>query len=434
MSASHAVVVAWGSLWALGAGGCLEVQSGHRAETEEGDTRVAGDTGVVTEGDSQGTESGSDSADSGLSEADAPEVDRCADGHCDDGDPCSVDFCSAATGVCTHERVVGCHDCGAGCDDADPCTDDGCIMGSCEFQALDGCDPGCTGIGQTPLATARYAGPEGTFLTTRGTAQMGQDGMCVDSGLCMCQAGIDLVDGYESLELFPSAPDPALPADPVFTYACSSNDDASLPNHVRVECQPFLAGVGYRVWGTGSYRETNFAPGGLVPVRPLASIEVHGYCLDTGSEEALWGDYAVRVAFDNGPEVPMHATIYSVDQGELIELRPDDPNDNVVGVTGGVVEQLDNGLRFQFQTREGAPLGVAELITRLVAREGRLEGRFVSTSSARGPMWGYTGISNAGGADGRDTPDRDDFPRPASSGTIVLVRLAPVEGVRSPCP
>ncbi len=399
--------------WGLGAtaGGCLEVHSGHRSNAADApDAADPADAPIDTQtaGDTRATEPPSETIDSGPSEVDAPDVAACVEGQCDDGDPC---------------------------------TDDGCIVGQCEHQRLEGCDPECTWNGLTALAALRYGYAEGAFVKTRGSAQMRQNGLCTDNGVCMCHAGIGLVDGGTELALVPGIVDADL-RDPAMTYDCRSTDSASAPSNVRVECQPLLAGVGYRVWGNGSYYEggnASYSEGAsageaAVPARPLASIAVQGYCLDTSNEEVLWGDYAARVTFDGGPEVSAHARIWSVDQGELLDLRADDPNDNVIGVTGGVVEQLDNGIRFEFQTREGAPSGVEYLVARLVARENRLEGRFVSTWAARGPMWGYLGIANASRTSTDGAPQGDAIYRPMTSGTIVLVRLPPVDGVRSPCP
>lgn len=395
MVVSRAVVLVLGL--GIGVAGCLEVHSGHRAETAVADTSAGGDTQIG--GDTHATEAGpEETADSGPTGPDAPDV-----------------------GVCT----------AASCDDGDPCTDDGCILEQCEHQAVEGCDPECSSNGLSWIGSARYAGPEGTFIKTSGTAQMARNGLCLDVGMCECYAGPALVDGDYEMGLLAGQPGAGGPADPALGYACQSTDDVAAPNHVRVDCQPFQAGVGYRAWGTGAYVEAPYTAGGLVPLRPFASVAVQGYCLDTGTDEVLRGDYAVRVTFDDGPDVAAHARIWGVDQGELLDLRADDPNDDVIGVTGGVVERLDNGIRFLFATREGAPYGVDEVIARLVARENRLEGRFVSSWSARGPLWGYTGISNAiRAATGTDS---DGVFRPVTSGTIVLVRLPPAEGVRNPC-
>ena len=51
-------------------------------------------------------------------------------GHCDDGDPCTIDTC--VDGVCVHTPVD--------CDDGDPCTNDKCVDGVCEYSDI--CCPG----------------------------------------------------------------------------------------------------------------------------------------------------------------------------------------------------------------------------------------------------------------------------------------------------
>ncbi|MCB9738942.1 MAG: SMP-30/gluconolactonase/LRE family protein [Deltaproteobacteria bacterium] len=69
---------------------------------------------------------------------------------CDDGDPCTVDACAAASGACSHTPALA----GASCDDADACTtNDACASGGCKGTAKD-CNDGkvCTDDGCDPLS------------------------------------------------------------------------------------------------------------------------------------------------------------------------------------------------------------------------------------------------------------------------------------------
>ncbi len=52
-------------------------------------------------------------------------------GGCDDGEPCTQDFCGPMG--CQHEPVAGCCHEDADCEDGDPCTDDLCLGGACTY-------------------------------------------------------------------------------------------------------------------------------------------------------------------------------------------------------------------------------------------------------------------------------------------------------------
>src|SRR5690606_20595301 len=56
----------------------------------------------------------------------------CTPEKCDDGDPCTKDYCDAL-GNCVNEPI--------NCDDGDPCTEDICVDGVC-FHILKNCDDG----------------------------------------------------------------------------------------------------------------------------------------------------------------------------------------------------------------------------------------------------------------------------------------------------
>ncbi|MCB9788358.1 MAG: hypothetical protein H6744_16885 [Deltaproteobacteria bacterium] len=108
---------------------------------------------------------------------------------CSDQNPCSIDACAAATGLCTHEP-----DTGAACDDGDPCTiDDACAAGVCQGDVLpcddsnpctsDACDPQTGACAATPLDGG--ACDDGSPCT--------ENGVCV-AGVCTGQA-TDCDDG-----------------------------------------------------------------------------------------------------------------------------------------------------------------------------------------------------------------------------------------------
>jgi hypothetical protein len=123
--------------------------------------------------------------------------DRCADDgtcggqprDCADLNPCSIDGCDAATGLCTHAPGSATR-----CDDGDPCTaGDTCASGVCGGDALDcddgdpctsdACDPGTGACAATPLDGG--ACDDGSLCTV--------DGVCV-AGVCVGEAA-DCDDG-----------------------------------------------------------------------------------------------------------------------------------------------------------------------------------------------------------------------------------------------
>lgn len=65
--------------------------------------------------------------------------------NCNDGDPCTEDFCDPCTGQCVHAPLPNCCQTAAQCDDGNACTTDICVQGVCVHQPLN-CDDGnpCT--------------------------------------------------------------------------------------------------------------------------------------------------------------------------------------------------------------------------------------------------------------------------------------------------
>ncbi len=82
-----------------------------------------------------------------VDEAYCGEPDGCTeDLECNDGDPCTIDYCDGETGSCYHEPDPLCTDpCeGVMCDDGDPCTMDYCdaLTGGCIYEPIPDCVTG----------------------------------------------------------------------------------------------------------------------------------------------------------------------------------------------------------------------------------------------------------------------------------------------------
>ena len=97
---------------------------------------------------------------------------------CDDSDKCTSDSCSAATGKCVFQAIVGCGgNCGknADCDDKNACTTDTCVANQCDIKFnSDPCDSGqpcslgdkcvsgkCKAMGLAKVSTAAGSGYPG---------------------------------------------------------------------------------------------------------------------------------------------------------------------------------------------------------------------------------------------------------------------------------
>jgi hypothetical protein len=126
---------------------------------------------------------------------------------CNDGNPCTTDGCSSATG-CTHAGVAGCCFTDGDCVDADACTvNSRCVGGACQSDprnCLDGnpctadaCDPaiGCT---NTPLLDGSSCDDtnlcDGTETCSAGACQPGTPPNCDDGNFCT-QDGCDNATG-----------------------------------------------------------------------------------------------------------------------------------------------------------------------------------------------------------------------------------------------
>ena len=68
---------------------------------------------------------------------------------CDDGDPCTTDFCDVTINTCKHSAIAGCCKQDADCATIDPCKVGGCNDNQCMF-ASDGGKPGCCSATTNP--------------------------------------------------------------------------------------------------------------------------------------------------------------------------------------------------------------------------------------------------------------------------------------------
>ncbi len=456
--ASLTVASVWGT-------GCLEVRGG-----------------LAREADTVGS---TDTAGSDVAETTAPDVDLCAGKSCDDGNPCTEDHCSSATGTCEHLTVgagaampaepyecinaSACDDgnpctidacnirqcsaggycthaanpecavgCSSGCDAGNPCTDDACVGAACEHAVLAECDPQCTSAGLLPVRNA-WLVPWGSAVKALGTVQMERISSlsCMDHGLCNCW-GAPVLEGFMSeLALYVTNQDET-------AMSCRSHDapgPGSMGATTDVTCEPMAAAVNYRVWGIGGGAGPTPSAGapGTQPLPPprIQGIAVEGYCLDT-ADLALtgryqmfferWGETAelkAEIAIDEPGWLYLHV------QGALCANCP--PID-----TWSVLEVLDNGIRFKFDAQfDDMDRGV---IVRLASVANALTGRWVLENYAAGPAFTLSGPAAgdapSGGAGSASTPapaDSDGMVDPYyQGGALRLIRL-PGESPRSPC-
>ncbi len=82
-------------------------------------------------------------------------------GDCSDGDSCTLDTCNLLTGKCMHVGI--CCSNNSQCDDGLLCTVGQCLLGSCVFNPLLGCDSGSGGAGGAGGAGGSGGGSSGGY-------------------------------------------------------------------------------------------------------------------------------------------------------------------------------------------------------------------------------------------------------------------------------
>lgn len=217
------------ALFALASPACLDAsRPGSTADSVGGDTATGdvalGDTGpscvgvVCDDGDPctfdfcdpatglcrhDGTPAGADVAA-------RPNPECSDDGGCDDGDPCTADACvlwdvcqPTLGGSCQHEPIAGCEkSCAlAPCSDGLRCTEDVCRSdGTCEFRPLYGCVEMCSGAGAVATADVPFDGTIGAVKVGGAIVEHGPPA-CDDGPLCGCVAGVAVADATGRLGL-----------------------------------------------------------------------------------------------------------------------------------------------------------------------------------------------------------------------------------------
>jgi hypothetical protein len=228
------------------------------------------------------------------------------DFHCDDDNPCTIDKCGTDVECnlqrCTHEFIEGCRACRSSqtggalppdfneCDDGNPCTDEVCGDDLvCHTSQPDrACDPRCVSTQALPLDAVQYN------YVYDGQSVIGQAapslGLFCEGGACACDA--DLALKGDSGWGFPVRASAAEPG----PLMC----DVEVCDTPGASCTPLVAGATYVVWGH-FVTATRFAAPAPPPedagaqadvaLPPtVTALEVEGYCLSTQVEHAA-GDY-----------------------------------------------------------------------------------------------------------------------------------------------
>ncbi|MFO0749773.1 MAG: hypothetical protein U1F43_29495 [Myxococcota bacterium] len=238
------------------------------------------------------------------------------DSHCQDDDACTVDHCvpNEACGFsrCEHVRIdSACVSCRTTLDCGTPCALTECVDGRCQFGEEDPlCDVRCFDpLAQAPGNVAFAS--VGSAVTLRGlAAAVGQE--ACDTLVCGCDEGLVLrgEDGF----------DMALAGDDLAAYGTCQADQC-----VGTErCRPLARGHGYVLWGvTLGAPPTSAAPAAhAVAVRPLQSlaVQVAGRCVSTATArmQGRWGgtftlgDAAVVFAAAVGSSNPVGQTRFNI--------------------------------------------------------------------------------------------------------------------------
>jgi hypothetical protein len=321
--------------------GCLPDERRGQVEDDASD-------GQVSDGDASQDVGGEVAEDTG-GDGDT-DVTSCQDeGDCDDQDPCTVDRCNAATGLCEHlgvapgrpaqgcvvdadcddrdpctsetclsmeecgvittmcvsEDIPGCDDCTTGCDDQDPCTLDECAGGlACVHEPQEGCTREC--LSGEVVAVGLIRTQPGTWpepLETVGEVVFDALGRSCDDGPeCGCVGWPGLTDG--GFELALRGVDETNAGEP---WRCESEGCVE----AKAKCMPVHLGVRYKLWGRGlqewELQDVVPAGGGAEPIAPLpafAGLAVADYCLETlglalvGSYHGLLDVGGIALEFD----------------------------------------------------------------------------------------------------------------------------------------
>ena len=332
--------------------GCLEARNGYRqgqTDTVTSDTTVATDTtvadpcaGKVCDDGDPCTIDACDPA-SGLctstSTADkraAAEPPECADdAGCDDGDACTRDVCYATGAACTdyvwaycaHEPIIGCGWCTAEtCDDGDACTEDACGPNdTCVHALIAGCGVGCSGVNAIAADAFEWTAWPGDPATLAGHAVPYSPA----GPTCYYPFAGRAQDPCEMCE-YPVGAAATLYSQPtvqLFAPAGWDGDPWACIESCGSTCTPVVWGAAYWVWGTARSSWMNGgaaqAPGAPaepdVPVRPPADgLDVAGWCLQTNTV-GLPGMYRGEVRVDGFEDLvfPFDVEI-GVQQGELV--------------------------------------------------------------------------------------------------------------------
>jgi len=240
---------------------CLEARSGqHLGTADVADTVTAADVSNVT---------GS----------------ACLAG-CDDGDPCTYDWCDEATGLCGHERADEneekrrAMECTRDEDCAGPCAegichlvDDGCgvVDAWCERIPLPGaCPAECSSAG---VIDGSALSVDAGYGKVGGTAVAGYPLTCDDdSDGCSCVADVTLA-GFDGAPVVMRT----ATSEPPFqcqVYGCGAA--------VADRCEPMHAGAAYWAWGT-PVSVSGWDSDGDQLWPPPIGLATDGWCLQTNA-------------------------------------------------------------------------------------------------------------------------------------------------------
>lgn len=251
-----------------------------------------------------------------------------SDDDCNWGGPCEVGTCiiqdgcgTAGVGYCSFETTPGCGNCDLGCDDGNACTIDYCSNGTCEHFTESDCNPGCTKDGLVPLVEVVNAFGTPEVKTVGEVTAFRNTLTCNDGPLCGCVSKAALeADSYQLALDDGGQAEGAEVADPPTGWQCTTEGCVT----AVTECQPMPAGVTFRMWGTGVHRgyvipfgaEADAFP---APPPPVDTLIVADYCLDT-EPSSLEGTYAGRM-LTSGQWIDFVATMNAVDQGVILAMK-----------------------------------------------------------------------------------------------------------------